>query len=41
MITTRDGMRYMTPDDSIASFSSYEGGQNRSGGSGTMWPVFS
>lgn len=41
MITTRDGMRYVTPDNPIASFSSYEGGQNRSGGSGTMWPVFS
>ena len=27
MITTRDGMRYVTPDNPIASFSSYEGGR--------------
>ena len=27
MITTRDGMRYVTPDNPIAYFSSYEGGR--------------
>lgn len=40
MLTTKDGMRYVTPDNSIGTFSTYEGGKNRRSGGSTMWPIF-
>ena len=40
MLTTKDGMRYVTPDNNIGSFCIYEGWEDRGSAGGSMWPVF-
>lgn len=40
MLTTKDGMRYVTPDNCIGSFCIYEGWEDRGSAGGSMWPFF-
>lgn len=40
MLTTKDGMQYVTPDNGIGSFCLYEDWEDRGSAGGSMWPVF-
>ncbi len=39
-LTTKDGMQYITPYNSVASFSVYKGGRSSSSGSEILRPIF-